>query len=94
MHEGQRPGVVWTVRADPRGETEFRYKCKQANLVTKRAPGVPEEQEYLFAPFSAFEVVEVHWSSTPDDRTPHRIVINALVDNRDAPEDAPLAPWY
>jgi hypothetical protein len=39
-------------------------------------------------------VVEVQWSNTPDDRTPHRIVINAVVDNRDAPEDVPLAPWY
>lgn len=94
VHEGNRPGVIWTIRVDPRGETQFRYKCKQANLVTKRAPGVPEEQEYLFAPFSAFEVVEVQWSNTPDDRTPHRIVINAVVDNRDAPEDVPLAPWY
>jgi hypothetical protein len=89
-----KPAIMWTIHVDPRGETEFRYKCKQANLVLRRAPGVGEEKEYLFAPYSAFQVLDVQWSATPDDRTPHRITIEAFVDNRDADENVPLAPWY
>jgi hypothetical protein len=94
VHHSNRPGVLWTIRVDPRGETSLRYRCKQANLVMRRAPGVPDEQEYLFAPYSAFRVVEVHWEQNPDDRTPHRIVVEAIIDNRDAPEDIMLAPWF
>ena len=62
--------------------------------MTKRALGVLDEMEYLFAPFSAFKVTAVEWSDRPDDRTPHRITLEAYTDNRDAPEDLPLAPWY
>ena len=44
---------------------------------------VPEEAEYLFAPYSVFTVVDVTWSPTPDDRTPHRVTLQALTDNRE-----------
>ena len=58
------------------------------------AVGVPAEQEFLFAPYSAFTVVAVHWSDTPDDATPHRIVLSAATDNRRVQTpNLPLAPW-
>lgn len=38
------PKVRWLVRIDP------ERKCVHVNLVTKRVPGLPDEQEYLFAP--------------------------------------------
>ena len=38
------PKVRWLVRIDP------IRKCVHVNLVTKRVPGLPDEQEYLFAP--------------------------------------------
>jgi hypothetical protein len=57
-------------------------------------PNLPDEQEYLFAPYSAFEVVTATWNTgTASD--PHIIELFAAVDNKDAawPEDLPLAPW-
>ena len=80
--------VVWRVELDAaRG-------CDHVNLVTEtHAPG---ESEFLFAAFSAFEVVRVHWLDAPQDpTTPHEITIRAAHDNRhaDFPEDLPLAPW-
>ena len=85
---------MWLVKVDPRGVHEWKHRVKQANLVTRRAPGVPDEMEYLFAPFSAFKVLSVEWSDRPDDRTPHHITLEAYTDNRDASEDLPLTPWY
>jgi hypothetical protein len=52
------------------------------NLVTKTH--VPGELEYmyLFAAFSVFSVVAVHWSPAPQDAaTPHEITILAAYDN-------------
>mmetsp|Transcript_67949 Transcript_67949/g.159880 ORF Transcript_67949/g.159880 Transcript_67949/m.159880 type:complete len:105 (+) Transcript_67949:314-628(+) len=87
-----KSGIIWIVQLDPRGETQFEFKCKHVNLVQNTH--TPGESEYLFAPYSAFQVDQVRWSANPDDRTPHRIWITAFSDNRDAPEDCPLAPWY
>jgi hypothetical protein len=36
--------VMWTVRIDS------ERKCMHVNLVTRRVPGLADEQEYLFAP--------------------------------------------
>jgi len=52
------------------------------------------EAEFLFAPYSVFEVVRAHWSDKPDDDNPHQITIRAAIDNLKEPEDLPLAPWY
>ena len=62
------------------------------NLVTETH--VPGELEYLFAAFSVFSVVAVHWSPTPQDAaTPHEITILAAYDNAQEDEGLPLAPW-
>jgi hypothetical protein len=67
-------------------------KCVHVNLVTKRVPGLPDEQEYLFAPYSAFTVLSVAWNAGTN-ASPHVIELLAAPDNREAPEDLPLAPW-
>ena len=60
------------------------------NLVKKS--NVPGEEEYLFAPYSAFTVLSTTWNSgTAAD--PHIIELEAAVDNQAEPEDLPLAPW-
>ena len=80
--------VVWRVELDPaRG-------CDHVNFVTETH--VAGESEFLFAAFSAFEVVQVQWSATPQEpATPHEITIRAAADNKDPEfsEELPLAPW-
>jgi hypothetical protein len=78
--------VLWRVRIDPVN------KCIHVNLVTKRVLGLPDEQEYLFAPYSAFTVLSATWNTGTMDN-PHVIELLAAVDNRTEPEDLPLAPW-
>ena len=52
------------------------------------------EDEFLFSAYSAFEVVRVHWSETPQNRAlPHEITLRAFPDNRAVSEDVPLSPW-
>jgi hypothetical protein len=88
--DGGLPAVKWRIRVDPRGETQFKHRCKHVNFVTRT--NVPGEKEFLFAPYSVFTVVSV----TPgrgDDDSPHRIELLAAVDNRKEPENLPLAPW-
>ena len=58
--------VLWRIELDP------VHRCNHVNLVT--ATHVPGEFEFLFSAYSAFEVVRVHWSPTPQDKTtPHEI---------------------
>jgi hypothetical protein len=78
--------VRWVVRVDP------VRRCVHVNLVTKRVPGLPDEQEYLFAPYSTFTVRSVQWNAG-SDAEPHVIELVAAVDNKAEPEDLPLAPW-
>ena len=76
----------WLIRIDP------ARKCRHVNLVTRRVPNLPDEQEYLFAPYSAFTVLTAAWSEGTI-ASPHKIELLAAVDNKEAPEDLPLAPW-
>ena len=76
--------ILWTIRIDP------ALKCKHVNLVTKS--NVPGEAEYLFAPYSAFTVLTVTWNAGSVSH-PHQIELLAAVDNKEEPEDLPLAPW-
>ena len=78
--------VKWTIRIDP------ARKCRHVNLVTRRVPGLPDEQEYLFAPYSAFTVRSARWAAGTDD-DPHVIELDAAPDNVGPSEDLPLAPW-
>jgi hypothetical protein len=90
---GGHSGVLWRVLVDPRGATEyFKYRCKNACHIQHTL--TPGEEEYLFAPYSVFTVVDVVWSANPTNSiTPHRITIVALTDNLEASSYLPLAPW-
>ena len=66
--------------------------CLHANLIPSDLTHVDGEQEYLFAPYSAFQVRSTTWrSGTVAD--PHVIELDACVDNKAAPLGLPLAPW-
>ena len=91
-YESNQPAVKWVVELDPRGEQEFRYRCKHVDLV--RRAHVAGEEEFLFAPYSVFTVLEVRWASPATDADPHVVRLRAAIDNRREPEDLPLAPWY
>jgi hypothetical protein len=78
------PKVKWLIRIDP------ARKCVHVNLVGRT--NVPGEQEYLFTPYSAFTVLSVAWNAGTS-ASPHVIELLAAVDNREAREDLPLAPW-
>jgi hypothetical protein len=76
--------VLWIVHIDP------VLKCVHVNLVTRS--NVPGEQEYLFAPYSAFTVISSKWGAGTNE-DPHVIELSAAPDNKAAPEDLDLAPW-
>jgi hypothetical protein len=76
----------WMIRIDS------VRKCRHVNLVTRRVPGLPDEQEYLFAPYSAFTVRSARWAAGTND-DPHVIELDAAPDNVGPSEDLPLAPW-
>ena len=65
-------------------------RCVHVNLVKKS--NVPGEEEYLFAPYSAFTVVAAtRRAGTAED--PHVIELMAVHDIMAAAENLPLAPW-
>ena len=81
---GGDDSVLWRVRIDPVG------KCRHVNLVKKTH--VEGEDEYLFAPYSAFTVLSAEWRAGTAAE-PHVIELLAAVDNKGEPEGLPLAPW-
>ena len=87
---GEEP-VLWTVRLDGRGATDPARRCLHVNLLAAQEF---EEEEFLFVPYSAFTVEAVQWSRRPTLAAPHRVTILAARDNRAAPEDLPVAPWF
>ncbi len=82
--------VVFCVKLDPRGATDVQYRCMQVNLIERSAN--PYEQEFLFAPYSTFKVIDVTIDST--GAKPILITLEAALDNLKEPEDLPLATWY
>eukprot|EP01045_Picozoa_sp_COSAG04_P012309 COSAG04_NODE_823_length_10051_cov_18.357617_7_plen_392_part_00 len=76
--------VLWRVRIDP------ARKCVHVNLVKKS--NVSGEEEYLFAPYSAFRVLSAVWRAGTAEE-PHEIELLAAVDNQEESEGLPLAPW-
>ena len=76
--------VLWRVRIDP------ERRCLHVNLVEKS--NVPGEEEYLFAPYSAFTVLSAKWRAGTAAE-PHEVELLACVDNKAEPENLPLAPW-
>jgi hypothetical protein len=89
------PVVQWCIklnhRADPQGENSLLHRCKHVNVL--RVTHVPGEEEYLFAAYSVFTVREAVWSANPTTQNPHRITIEAAIDNSLEAGDLPLAPW-
>lgn len=84
VKSGNLDGVLWTIYID-RNDA-----CQHVNLVENTH--VQGETEYLFAPYSAFTVKNVTWSDGTYEN-PHRIDLFAAPDNKNEPEDLPLAPW-
>ena len=91
MECGHASVALWRIHVDPRGETDFDFRCKHVNLVAHS--NVAGEAEYLFAPYSAFTVMAVEWKAG-DYRAPHVIDLRAAIDNLDESEHLPLAPFY
>ena len=86
-----KPGVLWKVHVDPAGGDEPARRCKNVNYV--RHTLVAGEREYLFAAYSVFTIRRVTWSADTTAE-PHRIELDAALDNAECSEDLPLAPWY
>jgi len=90
-----RPPVLFEVefapiQQDARGR--LTGGCVHANLI-ENDHGL-DEAEYLFVPYSAFEVVDATWQTeraTPAH--PHVIRLRAYPDNREVSEDCPIAIW-
>jgi hypothetical protein len=81
---GSPTKIMWRVHIDP------VHKCRHVNLVRKS--NVSGEEEYLFAPYSAFKVVKATWAAGTVQQ-PHVVELLAAVDNRGPSEELPLAPW-
>ena len=83
------PTALWMVLLDARGTHAAEYRCMHASYVLKSH--LDNEKEFLFSPYSVFQVVAMEWS--PKIGEHHAIVLRAAIDNRKHPEDLPLAPW-
>ena len=83
------PTALWMVLLDALGTEAVEYRCMNASYVLKSH--LSNEKEFLFSPYSVFQVVATQWSCT---NTRHTIVLRAAIDNRNHPEDLPLAPWF
>ena len=88
--EGKTP-VKWIVEMDARGRDDAVFKCKQVNFVDTNTLG---EEEFLFAPYSVFTVLDVHVPASPSDEDPVVVRLMAAVDNLKEVEGLELAPWY
>jgi hypothetical protein len=88
--EGKTP-VKWIVEMDPRGRDDPVFKCKQVNYVDTNTLG---EEEFLFAPYSVFTVLDVRVPTHPSDDDPVVVRALAAVDNLKEDEGLDLAPWY
>ena len=90
QQSNDRSTAVWTILLDARGITDPQYRCMHASFVNKSHQS--NESEFLFSPYSVFQVVATEWSSSRSK--PHSIVLRAAIDNIGHEEDLPLAPWY
>jgi hypothetical protein len=81
-----QPPVLYVVQIHP------QWRCVHVNYVTRTH--CSGEREFLFVPYSVFEVANVQWKDHPTWESPHVVFLNAMSDNRRYPEDLPLAPWH
>ena len=84
--------ILWTIRFGP-------HRCNHVNFISVHDgslggdPNVAAEDEFMFVPYSGFTVASVLWREAPTVAQPHEVVIDAAADNRNMPDDVPLAPW-
>ena len=84
--------VHWIFHQHPEAEASVMHRCRHVSFVSRT--NVPGEEEYLFAPYSVFTIRRVCWSDNPTANNPHVVELDVAVDNKEEPEDLPLAPWY
>jgi hypothetical protein len=51
------PSIIWRIHVDPAGEHSPARRCMHVSYVERS--NMPDEKEYLFAPYSPFTVKEV-----------------------------------
>ena len=85
-----QPATLWGILLDGRGANDSKYRCKHASFVSKTH--CPGEDEFLFSPYSVFQVLATKWSPQPTEL--HVVMLRAALDNRNYPKDLPLTPWY
>lgn len=81
------PPVVYIVHLDK------DYGCMHVNYLGDGSV-IDDEDEFLFAPYSTFEVLATRWRPSPTWMEPHEVELKAAVDNMLEPENLPLAPWH
>lgn len=92
-HRGGNEMVLWEVRFHSSG------RCQHVNFIDRHDgslgsdPNVGSEDEFLFAPYSSFAVIEVSWTNVPTVSAPNRVVLQACADNKEQSESLLLAPW-
>jgi len=82
------PKVMWIIEIDE------EFGCVNVNFIDNTITVAKNESEYLFSAYSAFKVIKVEVSATPENwMTPHKITLYAAPDNSTISEDVPTAPW-
>lgn len=79
--------VIW------RFEFDSKHGCRNVAIV--QSTHVKSEAEWLFVPYSVFQVVSVNWVDK-DKLTykhPHTICLSVAIDNLVEDEHMPLSPW-
>lgn len=76
----------WRIHIDP------MRKCLHLKVMTQHMPNQPDEEMYVFAPYSVFTVRSAQWKAGTNT-DPHIIELDAAPDNMECPLGLPLAPW-
>ena len=77
-------GIIWHIYAPLMSGTASVNHIARTNC--------EGEDEFLFAPYSAFTVLQVDWAAGTT-MSPHEVHIMACVDNKEEDEGLPNAPW-
>ena len=82
--------ILWVIHVDPAGMHDPAKRCRHVNYVSNTH--CDGEAENLFTAYSVFTVRTVEWGA--DAATPHCLVLDAALDNKQERKDLPLTPWY
>ncbi len=80
--------IRWFFMLDP----DLPCPCDHVNFVAKSL--CDDEDEFLFSPYSVFQVVRCVWQANATCMNPHEIHLRVMADNAQERDDLPLAPWY